>query len=216
MEQRLQALEGQIAMLKESQMTLPEPALGMDMPLSRQYAAEAGQDRFTEPVHQQTWKVVVDSNSGPNAVPASCVSEISTSSSPYRTSVPSQMDTDLVARGLLHIQTATKLFNLYQNRLNHFLYSIIGAESQLSTVRKSSSLLTSGIIAVAALHSRADDYQTCRQEFLQQIPTQVFSKQHNSDDIRGLCIGAFWLSDMSWPLVGAGTLTLLKIVWRLC
>ena len=30
----------------------------------------------------------------------------------------------------------------------------------------------------------------------------MFSRYHNIDDVRGLCIGAFWLSDVSWTLSG--------------
>lgn len=152
----------------------------------------------------QTWEVVVDADARPNAAPASYVSVVSSEPSPGQHLNVSKTDSDLIARGLISLHTAEKLFQLYQQRLDHHLYSILGEHTTLQSVRKASTTMTSAICAVSALHSQSSDYQNCHREFTRYTSTQFFSRQHSLDEVRGLCIGAFWLSDMSWALVGAG------------
>ena len=154
---------------------------------------------------QQAWKVVMDPECGPASIPASCVSEVPKSSSPgldrHSTCAP-----DIVSRGVISLQHATALFDVYHQRLDHFLYRILGDHDGLSSVRKSSPLLTVAICAVGALHS--DDlghlYPACYGELESTVAAHLFSKESNLDDVRGLCIGAFWLSELSWTLVSTG------------
>lgn len=153
---------------------------------------------------QQTWEVVIDTNGAPAAVPASVVSEIATAQAPQKVRFNSHKHSDLISRGILNIQAATTLFDVYYQRLDHFLYSILGDHRSLEDVRKVSPTLTNAICAVAALHTGGENYAACRSAFIQQVLSQVFSKKHTADDIRGLVIGAFWLSDMSWALIGLG------------
>ncbi|KAJ6130867.1 hypothetical protein N7512_003647 [Penicillium capsulatum] len=82
--------------------------------------------------------------------------------------------------------------------LNHYLW--VGLEqlhSSLASVRRSSQLLTATILTVTALHipSSAKIFDDCYNEFLNLISSSMFSKYHSVDDVRGLCIAAFWLSD---------------------
>lgn len=89
--------------------------------------------------------------------------------------------------------------------LNHYLW--VGLEQthpSFHSVRKSSELLTATILAVTALHipTSAETFDKCYKEFLALISSSMFSRYHSIDDVRGLCIAAFWLSEVSWKLSG--------------
>lgn len=148
--------------------------------------------------------MVVDGTGAPDAVPASYISEISNASSPQSVRHSSQKVLDVISRGILNVQGASVLFDIYHNRLDHFVYSILGDHRSLRDVRQASPLLTDAICAVGALHSGNENYAACRSAFMQQVSKQMFSKRHCADDVRGLIVGAFWLSDLSWALIGAG------------
>jgi hypothetical protein len=86
----------------------------------------------------------------------------------------------------------------FQTSLNHYLW--VGLEeihSSLTSVRKSSQLLAATILTVTALHipTSADTFDKCYDEFLSLVSSSMFSRYHSIDDVRGLCIAAFWLSD---------------------
>ena len=89
--------------------------------------------------------------------------------------------------------------------MNHYLW--VGLEqvhASLQSVRRSSELLTTTILVVTALHipTSAETFDKCYKEFLSLISSSMFSRYHSIDDVRGLCIAAFWLSDVSWKLSG--------------
>jgi hypothetical protein len=89
--------------------------------------------------------------------------------------------------------------------LNHYLW--VGIEqihTSLTSVRRSSQLLTATILTVTALHipTSAGTFDNCYGEFLSLISSSMFSRYHSIDDVRALCIAAFWLSDVSWKLSG--------------
>jgi hypothetical protein len=149
------------------------------------------------------WEVVMDMNRGPGVVPASCVSELS-DASPAATRQNAVDDLDLIDRGIITLDDAESFFHLYAGRLDHFLYRILAEHDSFASVRKSSPLLTAAICAVGALHAPSNLYQPIYQHFVNLASAKMFSKRNNHDDVRALCIGAFWLSDISWTLVGAG------------
>jgi hypothetical protein len=74
----------------------------------------------------------------------------------------------------------------------------------LETTGNSSSLLTSAIFTVAALHVPQHHhlFPTLYHEFLSVISNCMFDRYNRLDDVRGLCIGAFWLMEISWKLSG--------------
>ncbi|KAI1616681.1 C6 transcription factor [Exophiala viscosa] len=166
----------------------------------------AGTIVTTEPQPQQRqneagWEVVMDLNRGPGVVPASVVSELSDASpATFRQNNPD--DYDLIDRGVISLVDAEAFFHLYHQRLDHFLYRILDEHDSLSSVRKSSPLLTAAICTVGALHTPSSHYQACYQNFTSLASSRMFSKRNSHDDVRALCIGAFWLSDISWTLVG--------------
>ncbi|KAG8419424.1 hypothetical protein J3458_004291 [Metarhizium acridum] len=74
----------------------------------------------------------------------------------------------------------------------------------ISQGKASSSLLTAAILAVTALHAQDDgtSFDVCYPIFLELVSQAMFDRYHSLDDVRGLCIGAFYLSDLSWKLSG--------------
>jgi hypothetical protein len=97
------------------------------------------------------------------------------------------------------------LFSLFDRTMNHFLWGGIAlVHDNLESVRRSSPLLCGAILAVAALHVPHGDeiFSLCYDDFVSVVSRSIFHRDHNLDDIRALCIGAFWLSDLSWKLSG--------------
>jgi hypothetical protein len=65
-------------------------------------------------------------------------------------------------------------------------------------------MLSAAILAVTALHlpSKERTFDTCYTEFAKLASESMLGHHHTLDDIRALCIGAFWLADVSWKLSG--------------
>lgn len=155
---------------------------------------------------QQSWEVVMDPESGPATIPAAIVSQVGATVSP--TGPIPQEQADLVSRGTLKLEEAQELFDLYANRLDHFLYNILGEHRSFIKVRQDSPLLLAATCTVGALHSvrLGHLYDKCYRRFLSLCASQTFNKDNTLGDIKGLCIGAFWLCEVSWNLVGIGEL----------
>ncbi|KAH7002146.1 hypothetical protein EDB80DRAFT_867155 [Ilyonectria destructans] len=112
---------------------------------------------------------------------------------------------DFISRGVISEHEAEELYKTFHMSLNHYLW--VGLEQthhSFHSVRKSSELLTATILAVTALHipTSAETFDKCYKEFLALISSSMFSRYHSIDDVRGLCIAAFWLSEVSWKLSG--------------
>ncbi|KAK9364890.1 hypothetical protein V1509DRAFT_634913 [Lipomyces kononenkoae] len=117
----------------------------------------------------------------------------------------SAMEQDFISRGCITIAEAEMLFSVYYRTINQFLWGGVAMmHADLESVRRSSSLLTAAIMAVAALHipNSTDLLNTCYKEFASLVSQTTLSRYHTLDDIRALTIGAFWLSDLSWKLSG--------------
>lgn len=127
---------------------------------------------------------------------------------------------DLISRGIIPLHEAEGLYtrytyalsqnsnriygvaeqkpNSFHTSLNHYLW--VGLEQthpDFKSVRESSELLTATILTVTALHipTSAETFDKCYKEFLFLISSSMFSRYHNVDDVRALCIAAFWLSE---------------------
>jgi hypothetical protein len=112
---------------------------------------------------------------------------------------------DVVSRRLLPLDEAERLFSFFSRTMNQFLWGGIAlVHHDLQSVRRSSPLLSAAILAVAALHipDRNDIFDICYSAFITQLSNSTFDRYHTLDEIRGLAIGAFWLSDLSWMLSG--------------
>ncbi|CAI0650523.1 unnamed protein product [Colletotrichum noveboracense] len=117
-----------------------------------------------------------------------------------RTSKP-----DFFDQGKFSLQEAEQLFSTFRGTLNAYLWGGIALRHEtLAATRYASPLLTAAILAVTALHAQDEGraFDTCYPIFLELASQAVFDRYHTLDDVRGLCVGAFFLSDLSWKLSG--------------
>ncbi|KAJ9212675.1 transcriptional regulator family: Fungal Specific TF [Paecilomyces variotii] len=113
--------------------------------------------------------------------------------------------TDFISRGVVDLAEAEELFYYFDRLLNHYLWDGIAMpHKDLTSARRSSSLLSAAILTVTALHipNKERTFDTCYTEFAKLASDSMLSRHHTFDDLRALCIGAFWLSDVSWKLSG--------------
>lgn len=116
-----------------------------------------------------------------------------------------QTEPDFISQGRISVEEAEALFASFRGTLNAYLWGGIAlVHETLDSVRASSTLLTSAILAVTALHAQDEgrSYDVCYPIFLELVSQTMFDRYHTLDDVRALCIGAFWLSDVSWKLSG--------------
>ncbi|KAH7017114.1 hypothetical protein EDB80DRAFT_772593 [Ilyonectria destructans] len=112
---------------------------------------------------------------------------------------------DFIAQGKVSLNEAEALFSTFCGTLNAYLWGGIAlVHKTLAETRNSSTLLAAAILAVTALHAQdgGQAFDRCYPIFLELTSQSVFKRYHSLDDIRGLCLGAFWLSDVSWKLSG--------------
>ncbi|KAL1997580.1 hypothetical protein VTN02DRAFT_1431 [Thermoascus thermophilus] len=89
--------------------------------------------------------------------------------------------------------------------MNQLLWGgILVRHQDLTAVRRASSLLAAAVLTVAALHmpDRTATLDRCHDEFVSLVSGMALTRAHTLDDVRGLCVGAFWLSELSWTLSG--------------
>lgn len=109
-------------------------------------------------------------------------------------------DDDFISRGEVSLEEAEEMFQIFDHSLNQYLWGgIVLVHKDLLSVRRSSSLLLAAILAVTALHipGKSATFDVCYAEFLDLVSDSMMDRYHTLDGIRGLCIGAFWLSDVS-------------------
>lgn len=111
---------------------------------------------------------------------------------------------DLIADGVITLQDAEGVFASYRQCLDWLFYNILEEHDSLTSIRKSSPLLNAAVCVVGALHTFSPQYQTRYEHFVQLASVRLFSKRNTPDDIRAICIAAFWLGDISSSLIGAG------------
>jgi len=152
----------------------------------------------------RTWELRMN-DTGPAEIPASVVGEV-----PSPEIFPSGATSyDLVSKGIVTLEQAQALFDVYAYRLDHYLYRILGEGPTLQGIRSSSSLLLAAICTVGSLHSPPHGglFDRCYRKFIDLAAARTFAKDNNPDDIRAYCIGAFWLHDLSWTLISQGELS---------
>lgn len=110
--------------------------------------------------------------------------------------------TDFIDRGLLTLTEAHYLFEYYMDNINNLLWAgILCSYSEFQQAR-SSPILLSAILTVAAFHApgRKESLQIAYNEFVSLIEKASLIQGKSLDDVRGLCIGAFYLTNLSWKL----------------
>ncbi|OJJ44294.1 hypothetical protein ASPZODRAFT_135101 [Penicilliopsis zonata CBS 506.65] len=116
-----------------------------------------------------------------------------------------QLEEDFISRGLISIHEAEELFAYFSRTMNQLLWGgIILVHRDLTSVRRSSTLLSVAVLTVAALHipNRTETLNQCYNEYVSLVSSMSLTRVHTLDDVRGLCVGAFWLSELSWKLSG--------------
>lgn len=113
--------------------------------------------------------------------------------------------TDFISKGVVGVDEAEELFDYFDKVLNRYLWDGIAlVHKDLTSARNSSSMLSAAILAVTALHRphKERTFDICYTEFAKLASESMLDRHHTLDDLRGLCIGAFWLADVSWKLSG--------------
>ncbi|OKL60343.1 Transcriptional activator of proteases prtT [Talaromyces atroroseus] len=115
------------------------------------------------------------------------------------------LEEDFISRGHVSLHEAQELFAYFSRTMNQLLWGgIVVPHGDLTSVRRASTLLLTAVLTVAALHipNRTETLNTCYNEYVSLVSSMALTRSHTLDDIRGLCAGAFWLSDLSWKLSG--------------
>lgn len=121
-------------------------------------------------------------------------------SRPYGAPRPKNLADDFISRGKVSESEAEELFEIFRRTLNHYLWGGIAlVHKTLRAVRQSSSLLMVAILTATALHipGKEQIFDICYVEFVGLVSESMFDRHHTLDGVRGLCIGAFWLSEVS-------------------
>lgn len=121
-------------------------------------------------------------------------------------STKSVIQPDFISRGVISLDDAERLAKLYMSRLDHYFYGHLERYTDLSSVRESSTMLAACICTVAALHDAAGSnlYDICLHEFRTLVSSSMFTQRLGLEDIRALCVGSYWLCEISWMLSGYG------------
>ncbi|OQD71719.1 hypothetical protein PENPOL_c001G01512 [Penicillium polonicum] len=115
------------------------------------------------------------------------------------------LEEDFITRRLISLHEAEELFAYFSRTMNQLLWGgIILVHRDLTSVRRASTLLSAAVLTVAALHipNRTETLNRCYSEYVSLVSNMALTRAHTLDDIRGLCVGAFWLSELSWKLSG--------------
>ncbi|KAG5778352.1 hypothetical protein H9Q73_007970 [Fusarium xylarioides] len=111
---------------------------------------------------------------------------------------------DVITKRLISLADAERLFNFYRKRLDPYIYLIGCPYETMQECRQKSQFLLVAVLTVAALHDSTADfiYPVISSEFRRLFETSIFERRLSRDYLRALCIGCYWLSDLSWMLSG--------------
>ena len=115
------------------------------------------------------------------------------------------LEEDFISRDVISTHEAEELFAYFSRTMNQLLWGgIILVHRDLTSVRRASTLLSAAVLTVAALHipNRTETLNQCYDEYVSLVSDLSLARSHTLDDIRGLCVGAFWLPELSWKLSG--------------
>ncbi|KAK7203951.1 hypothetical protein BZA70DRAFT_282487 [Myxozyma melibiosi] len=112
---------------------------------------------------------------------------------------------DFIARGVVTLAEAERFGYLYLRRLDHYFFGLLAKKhTTFASLRKSSTMLTLCAVTVGALHdaSGSEAYERLIRELKGLTASLMFRPRLGPEDIRGICVGAYWLSDLGWMLSG--------------
>lgn len=206
---QLQVLQGALCCLADK-LNMPElesaiqEGADLDQIISgRKNENPASKPDETSPAQPNSRSWEVDMQCEPSSMPASVMVEVQDAAPEVQRSSERP---NLISKGVVKTEEAEKLFTLYRDRMDHLLYRILADNATLDTVLESSPLLAAATCTVGALHSTelGHLYEPCLSELQHLVSYESLSGKHNMDDVRGLCIGGFWLNSLSWALSGCG------------
>lgn len=116
-----------------------------------------------------------------------------------------EMRNDLISRGLISQEDAERLVHIYLDKLDHFIYRIIGSKHDgVESFRRHSPILIAVVCTVAALHDSPSGhlYTICSRELQRLISASMFTRNVNQGHMLAMCIASYWLHDISWTLSG--------------
>lgn len=119
--------------------------------------------------------------------------------------VRSDSKPDLISCGLISLEAAEEYFRIYQKYMEPCVCHVLAGDDCLANIRARSPFLTAAICTVGSYCVDTAAHQKCYDLFLKEVSSRLFSRQHGFDDVRALCIGAFWLNKVSSALSGQGT-----------
>lgn len=114
-------------------------------------------------------------------------------------------DNDFIAQGVLSRAEADELFGRFMQDIYTLLWDgMLVPHRTLDTLRRHSTLLTATVLTVAALHTagRTETLQKCYNVFVSLAYSTCLSRLQNLDDVRALCLAAFYIPNLSWKLSG--------------
>lgn len=113
-------------------------------------------------------------------------------------------DTDLISRGFLSVEDAKYLATFYNTRLDPYVFNVTEGYDDLESLRARSSILTTCILTVAALHdtSRPNLYPKCFREFCRLVAKSMFDRRIDLEYLKAAVLGCYWLPDAAYTLSG--------------
>ncbi|KAE8370036.1 hypothetical protein BDV27DRAFT_152452 [Aspergillus caelatus] len=115
---------------------------------------------------------------------------------------------DFISQGVITLAEAEYLFDRFMRINNRLLWDgILPFHRTLDSVRRASTLLAAVVLTVGALHTpeKTEAFHQSYDVFVSLVCSSSLSRNHSVDDVRALCIGAFYLANLSWKLSGQAT-----------
>ncbi|KAB8251834.1 hypothetical protein BDV35DRAFT_297464 [Aspergillus flavus] len=115
---------------------------------------------------------------------------------------------DFISQGVVTLAEAEYLFDRFMRINNRLLWDgILPFHHTLDSVRRASTLLAAVVLTIGALHTpgKTEAFHQSYDVFVSLVCSSSLSRNHSVDDVRALCIGAFYLANLSWKLSGQAT-----------
>ena len=115
---------------------------------------------------------------------------------------------DFISQGVVSVEEAEFLFARFMDVNNKLLWDGgLLLHQDLDSVRRGSTMLAAAVLTVGALHTpgQTETFHKSYNVFVSLVCASSLSRNHSLDDIRALCVGAFYLANLSWKLSGQAT-----------
>ncbi|KLJ06253.1 hypothetical protein EMPG_10322 [Blastomyces silverae] len=113
------------------------------------------------------------------------------------------IEPDFISRGVVTFEQADQLAKSYLGRLDHFFYDFVLRQyANIREIRQTSTLLAVTLCTIASLHDPlgTEVYEKLSRELRNVASSLMFRHRLGMEDIKALCMGSYWLGDMTWIL----------------